>query len=109
MRPRECRGSSVDNNPTRRSEPLQAALRGVFVLYPITTNRKGGLLNTLYTPREVATMLKVSTDTVMRQFSTVAGVIDLGSPESARKRRYRTLRIPAPVLDKFLIERRITK
>ena len=54
-------------------------------------------------------MLKVSTDTILRQFSNVAGVIDLGSPESGSKRRYRTLRIPAPVLDKYLLERRITK
>jgi len=66
-------------------------------------------LTTFYTPREVATMLKVSTDTILRQFSNVAGVIDLGSPESGSKRRYRTLRIPAPILEKYLVERRITK
>jgi len=40
------------------------------------------------------------------------GVIDLGSPElvgrkTGRKRRYRIIRIPGVVLDKFLQEHRI--
>jgi hypothetical protein len=63
---------------------------------------------TLYTPAEVATMLKVSTDTVMRKFSDRPGVIDLGSPERGTKRRYRTIRIPRDVFEKFIVESRIS-
>jgi transcriptional regulator GlxA family with amidase domain len=63
--------------------------------------------HSFYTPREVAEILKVSTDTVLRKFSTVPGVIDLGSPENNRKRQYRTLRIPYEVLERFIIESRV--
>lgn len=59
------------------------------------------------TPAEVSSILKVSTDTVMRKFSKISGVIDLGSPEGRFKRQYRTLRIPRAVLERFLIENRI--
>lgn len=61
----------------------------------------------LLTPAEVASVLKVSTDTVMRKFSKVAGVIDLGTPEGRFKRQYRTLRIPRSVLERFIAENRI--
>jgi len=60
-----------------------------------------------FTPREVAEILKVSTDTVLRKFSTVPGVIDLGNAESRKKRQYRTLRIPREVLERFIVESRI--
>jgi hypothetical protein len=60
-----------------------------------------------YTPREVAEILKVSTDTVLRKFSTVPGVIDLGVPENGRKRQYRTLRIPHEVLERVIVESRV--
>jgi hypothetical protein len=66
----------------------------------------------LHTPAEVAARLKVSEDTVIRRFGDLPGVIDLGSPElvgrkTRRKRRYRIIRIPGAVLDKFLQEHRI--
>ena len=66
----------------------------------------------LHTPAEVAARLKVSEDTVIRRFGDLPGVIDLGSPElvgrkTGRKRRYRIIRIPGVVLDKFLQEHRI--
>jgi hypothetical protein len=60
-----------------------------------------------YTPAEVAAMLKVSRDTVLRKFADYPGVIDLGSPESGRKRQYRTLRIPHHVFEKFCISNRV--
>lgn len=60
-----------------------------------------------YTPAEVANMLKVSTDTIMRKFSGYAGVIDIGTAERGRKRRYRTLRIPKESLERFLVESRV--
>jgi hypothetical protein len=54
-----------------------------------------------FTVDEVAKMLKVSGDTVRRRFGKESGVIDLGVPRRY-KRRYRVLRIPAAVLNRFL-------
>jgi len=62
---------------------------------------------TFYTAAEVAAMLKVSRDTVLRKFSTVPGVIDLGAPENGKKRQYRTLRIPHEALERFIMESRV--
>lgn len=61
----------------------------------------------LLTVSEVAGVLKVSQDTVLRRFEGQAGVVDLGSGESVRKRKrsYRVIRIPRTVLDKFISER----
>lgn len=64
-------------------------------------------LSRFYTTREVAEILKVSTDTVLRKFSVVPGVIDLGIPENGKKRQYRTLRIPHEVLERFIVENRV--
>ena len=60
-----------------------------------------------FTVSEVAKMLKVSPDTVSRLFENEPGVIDLGSPERLHKRRYRVLRIPAAVLNRFLHKKRV--
>jgi hypothetical protein len=59
----------------------------------------------LFTVAEVAAFLRVSDDTVYRRFGKVKGVIDLGSPETPKRRRYRVLRIPKSVVEKFLISR----
>jgi hypothetical protein len=59
------------------------------------------------TPSEVAKILKVNTKTAIRRFEDFPGVVDLGSEETRFKRRYRVLRIPREVLDKFIIENRI--
>ncbi len=59
-----------------------------------------------FTVVEVAKMLKVSGDTVRRRFENEPGVIDLGAPERY-KRRYRVLRIPAAVLNRFLHKKRV--
>ncbi|WP_433963853.1 helix-turn-helix domain-containing protein [Tunturiibacter gelidiferens] len=56
------------------------------------------------TAQEVADILKISTDTVIRRFESRAGVIDLGSSESRFKRRYRVIRIPRQTLEQFLLE-----
>jgi hypothetical protein len=66
----------------------------------------------LLTVSQVAAALQLSEDFVLRRFGDLAGVIDLGTPElmgrrSGRKRRYRVLRIPRPVFEKFLNERKI--
>jgi hypothetical protein len=51
---------------------------------------------------EVAAVLKVSPDTVVRRFAKVKGVVNLGSEETRGKRRYRVLRIPKHVVEKFV-------
>ncbi len=56
----------------------------------------------LLTVREVAAILKLSTDSVSRRFASVPGVIDLGSEESFSKRKYAVLRIPKPVLERYI-------
>ena len=60
-----------------------------------------------FTVQEVAKILKVSPDTVSRHFEKEPGVIDLGAPERLHKRRYRVLRIPAAVLNRFLYKKRV--
>lgn len=70
--------------------------------------RSGGAeLPLFYTVAEVAAILKISKDSVIRKFSTVPGVIDLGSPETGRKRQYRVLRIPREALERFIAENRV--
>lgn len=56
----------------------------------------------LLTVAQVAAILKVSEDTVLRRFAKVNRVIDLGSSEGKKKRRYRVLRIPRAVVEKYL-------
>lgn len=62
-------------------------------------------MSELLTVSEVAEILGVGEDTVTRRFAKVKGVIDLGSPETPKRRRYRVLRIPKSVLEKFLLTR----
>jgi hypothetical protein len=62
-------------------------------------------MSDLMTISEVAQILGVSDDTVIRRFAKVKGVIDLGSPETPKRRRYRVLRIPKSVVEKFLLTR----
>ncbi|MFZ0806646.1 MAG: helix-turn-helix domain-containing protein [Candidatus Sulfotelmatobacter sp.] len=62
-------------------------------------------MSDLLTVSEVAEILGVGYDTVVRRFSKVKGVIDLGSPETPKRRRYRVLRIPKSVIEKFLLAR----
>jgi DNA-binding transcriptional regulator YhcF (GntR family) len=61
----------------------------------------------LLTVREVAALLKISPDTVTRRFQKFPGVIDLGVRETRFKRAYKVLRIPRPVLLKFLHTNRV--
>jgi len=62
-------------------------------------------MSDLLTIEEVATILNVSPDTVTRRFAKLKGVIDIGSPETPKRRRYRVLRIPKTVVEKFLLAR----
>ena len=59
------------------------------------------------TAAEAAVILKVSPETIIRRFERLPGVIDLGSPEGRFKRRYRVLRIPKNVFQKFIVENQV--
>lgn len=59
----------------------------------------------LLTVTDVAGILRCSEDTVLRRFKNRKGVVDLGSPETRRKKPYRIIRIPRPVLEEFIMER----
>src|SRR5713101_2985160 len=62
-------------------------------------------MSELLTVSEVAEILGVGEDTVTRRFAKVKGVIDLGSAETPKRRRYRVLRIPKTVVERFLLAR----
>lgn len=55
------------------------------------------------TVAQVAERLNVSLWSVYRKFAKLPGVIDLGSEETRFKRRYRVLRIPQAILDRYLL------
>jgi excisionase family DNA binding protein len=56
---------------------------------------------------EVAGILSLSRDTVIRKFEKHKGVIIIGSPETRFKRGYRTIRIPPETLEAFVAEHRV--
>src|SRR6266571_1167806 len=63
-------------------------------------------MSELLTVAQVAFVLKCSEDTVVRRFEKRTGVIDLGTANNGRRnRRYRVLRIPKTVVEKYLVER----
>lgn len=59
-------------------------------------------MSELLTVKDVAQVLKCSEDKVIRVFARLDGVIDLGRPENLSRRRYRVLRIPKPVVERYL-------
>lgn len=61
----------------------------------------------LLTPAEVAAVLKVSTDTVMRKFGKMPGILDMGTPAGMNKQRYRVIRIPRAVLERYMAQNTI--
>src|ERR1700683_1822749 len=61
-------------------------------------------MSELLTVAQVAELLQVSPDTVMRRFTGVKGVIDIGSKETPKRRRYRVLRIPRTIVEKWAIQ-----
>ena len=62
-------------------------------------------MSELMTVAQVAAILNCSEETVTRRFAREKGVIDLGVSGSTRKRRYRVLRIPASVVEKYVLQR----
>lgn len=61
-------------------------------------------MSELLTVAQVAALLQVSSDTVMRRFARVKGVVDIGTAETPKRRRYRVLRIPRTVVERWVLE-----
>jgi hypothetical protein len=59
-----------------------------------------------YTPAEISTILKLSPRSVIARFSGMAGVLVLPAENSrlTKRERYRTIRVPKHVLDRFIAE-----
>lgn len=53
-----------------------------------------------FTPAEISDLWKIHVETVRRMFAGEPGVIVIQAPARRGKRGYRTLRIPAGVLDR---------
>ena len=62
-----------------------------------------------YTPQEVADILNVSEDSVIRWFRKEPGVIEMGNSETLHKRMKKLLRIPRSVLERFHERQRTAK
>lgn len=60
-----------------------------------------------HTVADVASILAVSDDTVLKQFGALDGVIDIGTPGGMHKRRERVLRIPQRTLERYLADRQV--
>lgn len=94
--------SASDSNPVLRIRSSK------FALMP--PERADGFSSQLLTPNDVAAILNVSRNTVIRHFREYPGVIDLSShcrPAKRGQRAYRTIRIPRYVLERFLHKHRI--
>ena len=63
--------------------------------------------STYLKPEQIAAILHISVTTVTRQFATLEGVLDLGSPTSCHKRRKRILRIPRSTFERYIAERKV--
>ncbi len=59
-------------------------------------------MSELLTVKDVAQVLKCSEDKIIRVFARLDGVIDLGRSENLSRRRYRVLRIPKAVVERYL-------
>jgi hypothetical protein len=59
-------------------------------------------MSELLTVKDVAQIMRCSEDKVIRVFARKDGVIDLGRPENLSRRRYRVLRIPKQVVERYL-------
>ena len=56
----------------------------------------------LLTVKDVAQIMRCLEDKVIRVFARMDSVIDLGRPENLSRRRYRVLRIPKQVVERYL-------
>ena len=56
----------------------------------------------VYTINELATMLGLSRQTVIRLFENESGIILIERPETMHKKRHRTIRVPRAVYQRVL-------
>lgn len=59
----------------------------------------------MLTVSEVATFLSVSDDTILKQFGSLPGVVDIGTSGGMHLRPKRVLRIPQRTLERYIAER----
>jgi hypothetical protein len=59
----------------------------------------------MLTVSEVATFLSVSDDTILKQFGSLPGVVDLGTSGGMHRRQKRVLRIPQRTLERYIADR----
>lgn len=62
------------------------------------------VVSPFYTPSEISTILRISPRSVIARFSGMAGVLVLPAENSrlTKRERYRTIRVPKHVLDRFI-------
>jgi hypothetical protein len=87
----------AEMSPRRRSAPVRAGGMTVAESPPPR----------MLTVAEVATYLSVSDDTVLKQFGSLPGVIDIGTSGGMHLRQKRVLRIPQRTLERYIADRQV--
>ncbi|WP_263376088.1 helix-turn-helix domain-containing protein [Granulicella aggregans] len=65
------------------------------------------VLPRMLTVSEVATFLSVSDDTILKQFGSLPGVVDIGTSGGLHLRQKRVLRIPQRTLERYIADRQV--
>ena len=65
------------------------------------------VLPRMLTVSEVAAFLSVSDDTILKQFGSLPGVVDIGTPGGLHLRQKRVLRIPQRTLERYIADRQV--
>jgi hypothetical protein len=63
------------------------------------------MMSDLLTVAQVAALLNCSPETVTRRFAREKGVIDLSTAGNSKRRRYRVLRVPRQIVEKYVATR----
>ena len=63
--------------------------------------------NKYFTVGEIAEILALSDDSVLKQFAGLDGVIDVGTAGGMHRRRKRLLRIPPRTLERYLADKQV--
>jgi hypothetical protein len=77
---------------------IERPMLGCLPLYPSCMESE------YLTPAEVAAILKLSRQTIIRHFENMPGVLKIGHGESRFARRHWTLRIPRSALERFIVQ-----
>jgi hypothetical protein len=65
------------------------------------------VLTRMLTVSEVAKFLSVSDDTILKQFGSLPGVVDIGTSGGMHLRQKRVLRIPQRTLERYIADRQV--